>query len=411
MKQRVYPIRGAIQNYAWGGKEFIPKLFNIKNIENQPFAEIWLGAHQRGPAKILDNGNSIPLDEWLYHHPEALGERVTRKFGNRLPYLFKVLDVNAMLSIQTHPTKKAAEIGFAKENEEGIELTARNRNYKDDNHKPEVMVALTDFWLLHGFKSKEAIKEILNEVPEFASLAGSFKSISTKEVDNEIFHLYKSLMEMSQSQVDDILRPLGKRLSKAFAKNKIEKSNPDYWAALAFRDNMLEGGHFDRGIFSIYIFNLVQLQKGEAIFQDAGIPHAYLEGVNMELMANSDNVFRGGLTVKHVDVNELLQHMVFEPVVPNVLQGEEKKPNVKVYKTPAPDFELSQITLKDFEAYYCTEALTPETLIVMEGEVLVESGGKEFRMERGEAFFAPAESAYSMMSDGTAVIFMAAVPV
>jgi len=272
-------------------------------------------------------------------------------------------------------------------------------------------VALTEFWLLHGFKSVNAIKEILDIVPEFASLAKYFQEVKSKDVENEIFQLYKCLMEMSQSQVDEILKPLGERLSKAFSENKIEKSNPDYWAALAFRDNMLEGGHYDRGIFSIYIFNLVQLQKGEAIFQDAGIPHAYLEGVNMELMANSDNVFRGGLTVKHVDVNELLEHVVFEPVVPNILYGVEKKPNVKVYKTPAPDFELTRILLKDFEAYYCMEALTPETLIVMEGEVLVESGGKEFRMERGESFFAPTESAYSMMSDGTAVVFKAAVPV
>ena len=134
--RKIYPIKGAVQNYAWGGTTFIPQLMNVQNADNQPFAEIWLGAHHRGPAQVQDNGHSTTLNEWLVNHPDALGNRVVKKFGNTLPYLFKVLDVNKMLSIQTHPSKEAAEIGFKKENEAGISLTAKNRNYKDDNHKP-----------------------------------------------------------------------------------------------------------------------------------------------------------------------------------------------------------------------------------------------------------------------------------
>lgn len=408
--KKVFPIKGAIQNYAWGGKEFIPKLMGLQNVDSQPFAEIWLGAHQRGPAMLKINGKEISLKDFLEKNPNALGEKVINDFGKTLPYLFKVLDVNQMLSIQTHPTKQAAEIGYYAEEKAGIPITAFNRNYKDDNHKPEVMVAMSEFWLLHGFKSLEAIEGVLKSVPEFKMLLEYYQRILQKEVDTKLFHFYKNLMEMSQKTVDEILKPLGERLSLAFSKDEIEKSNPDYWAALAFRDNMLKGGHFDRGIFSIYIFNLVCLQKGEGIFQDAGIPHAYLEGVNMELMANSDNVFRGGLTVKHVDVKELLQHMVFEPVTPNILTGTEVERGVKVYKTPAPDFELTRILLKDFQLYHCTKTKSPETLIVMQGEVILQSGNEEFRLGRGEAFFASSESEYTLMSDGTSVVFKAAVP-
>ena len=408
--KKVFPIKGAIQNYAWGGKEFIPKLMSLQNADSQPFAEVWLGAHQRGPAQLNVDGKEISLKSFLEENPEALGEKVINKFGKRLPYLFKVLDVNKMLSIQTHPTKKAAEIGYYAEEKTGIPINAFNRNYKDDNHTPEVMVAMTEFWLLHGFKSLEAIEEVLKSVPEFKMLLEYYQRILQKEVDNKLFHFYKNLMEMSQRTVDEILQPLAERLSLDFVVNKLPKNSPDYWAALAFRDNMLEGGHFDRGVFSIYIFNLVCLQKGEGIFQDAGIPHAYLEGVNMELMANSDNVFRGGLTVKHVDVNELLEHVIFEPVIPNVLTGTEIDQGVKVYETPAPDFELTRIFLKDSEKYFCENAMTPETLIVMQGIVRVKSGNDEFRLERGGSFFATSGSEYTLVSDETAIIFKAAVP-
>ena len=407
--KKIHPLKAAVQHYAWGGTSFIPNLLNVQNVDNQPFAEIWLGAHQRGPAQLEVDGKTLFLNKWLEQNPDALGEKCIEKFGKTLPYLFKVLDVNKMLSIQSHPTKKAAEIGFLKENKAGISITAPHRNYKDDNHKPEVMVAMTDFWLLHGFQSEEAIEQVLASIPEFEKLLFFFQKIKTEESKSRIFQFYKHLMTMPVVEVGEILKPLGERLSIAFTKNKISKNNPDYWAALAFRDNVLEGGHFDRGIFSIYIFNLLMLQKGEGIFQDAGIPHAYLEGVNMELMANSDNVFRGGLTVKHIDVNELLQHVVFEPVVPNILHGKEIAEGVKVFKTPAPDFELTQITLNDFQNYNAS-AETPETLIVMHGAVLVWNNMQEFRLQKGQSFFAPAGSEYTLVADGGSVVFKADVP-
>ncbi|MEM9848470.1 MAG: mannose-6-phosphate isomerase, class I, partial [Bacteroidota bacterium] len=321
----ILAIKGKVQNYAWGGKDFIPALIGVENKAQQAFAELWMGAHHRGPAQI--EGSEQTLADLIEEKPnEMLGQVIAEKFDHRLPFLFKILDVNKMLSIQTHPTKAQAIAGFEKENKVGVPLTAKHRNFKDDNHKPEIMIALTDFWLLHGFQSVAAIHQCLHEVLEFEPLRPHFQTRSIRQ-------LYQHIMELPQASVNEILAPLQKRLN---AVEDLPKSSPDYWAKLAFQD-YTRAGDFDRGIFSIYLFNLVQIAPGRAIFQDAGIPHAYLEGVNVELMANSDNVFRGGLTPKHIDVPELMHHLKTDAVVPKVFEGEQLTANERVYRTPAPD--------------------------------------------------------------------------
>lgn len=391
------PLRGAVRHYDWGGTNFIPKLIGMENPGQLPFAELWMGAHPSAPAQALRNGQAQPLNEIIEAAPEAvMGERVAADFQNRLPYLFKVLDVQKMLSIQAHPTKAQAEEGFQRENEVGIPLDAANRNYKDDNHKPELMLALTDFWLLHGFKSMPDIQETIKKVPEFAPLQGM-------ATQGDIYELYKYIMEMPDKAVNAMLQPLEERLSRTTPK----KNTPDYWAKQAFRDHPPRNGNYDRGVFSIYLFHLLRLQPGAAIFQAAGIPHAYLEGVNVELMANSDNVFRGGLTSKHVDVPELLKSLVFEAVEPHIMVGERLSETETVFRTPAPDFELREITISDQVAHDCPSADAPHTLIVMEGEVQVNQ--RIFR--RGEIFFAPVGSAYRITTNTPkALIYKATVP-
>lgn len=395
---KIFPIKGAIQHYAWGGTEFIPNLTNTQNRDNQPFAELWMGMHHRGPAVI--EGSKQTLANFIESDPKGiLGKKVAEQFDNRLPFLFKILDVNKMLSIQTHPTKEQAEIGFAKEEKAGIPITAKHRNFKDDNHKPEIMIALTNFWLLHGFQQASAIQTTLENIPEFAPLLPYFSN-------QNIYDLYQKIMEFSQEAVDELLTPLQERLSK---EKDLVKSNPDYWAKLAFEDYTRDG-HFDRGIFSIYLFNLVNIPIGEAIFQDAGIPHAYLEGVNVELMANSDNVFRGGLTPKHIDVPELMNHLVTEGITPKILNGKRLSENEKVYRTPAPDFEVSQIQLSHNEQYKrISEA--PDILIVMQGSIKVQSELTNFNRNRGEIFFAAYGVDYEIMAEEETMIFRASVPV
>lgn len=402
--QKVYRLEGKVQHYAWGGDAYIPALLGNDNLSQEPHAEYWMGTHQRGPSVVSIEEEKIDLAALIEQAPiQILGEAVANQFNQKLPYLFKVLDVNKMLSIQSHPTKGQAEIGFERENKEGVDLTASYRNFKDDNHKPEVMVALTDFWLLHGFKSKLAIEDLLLSIPEFKSLYPHFQ-------EGGIYHLYKTIMEMPQLEVDRLLVPLGARLAKQFMSGTLTKDQADYWAALAFRDNVLEGGHQDRGIFSIYLFNLVGLKKGEGIFQDAGIPHAYLEGVNMELMANSDNVFRGGLTYKHIDVDMLMKHLVFDSVEPHILKGEQISSFERVYKTPAPDFELSHIQINATDNY-STQSHAPQTLMIMEGAVNIKTAVNTLQFTKGTVAFLTAGTKYDIQAIENASLYKASVPV
>ncbi|HEY8387254.1 MAG TPA: mannose-6-phosphate isomerase, class I, partial [Parasegetibacter sp.] len=200
--QRVFKLAGKVQHYAWGGESFIPALLNISNQEGKPYAEYWMGAHDNTPAELLlNNGKKMPLNTFIEQQPaEILGEKTANRFG-RLPFLFKVLDVKDMLSIQVHPTKREAEKGFERENLAGIPLSAPQRNYKDDNHKPEIMVALSDFWLLHGFKHQPEIEKTLNEFPAFHPLIPDFKKYGFKE-------LYRKLMKLPQQEIDLLLAPL-----------------------------------------------------------------------------------------------------------------------------------------------------------------------------------------------------------
>ena len=399
--QAIIPLNGVVQHYDWGGFEFLPQLLSSPNPEHKPFAELWMGTHKKGTASAnLPDGN-ISLADLISQHPvQILGEKVATYFQGRLPFLFKILDVRKMLSIQAHPTKKSAELGFQRENKAGIPLNAFHRSYRDDNHKPEVMVALTDFWLLHGFKSQAAISAILREIPAFQSLQSVF-------VDEDIKVLYQHIMELPQAEVDLILGPLKQQLDAKAATGPIEKSSPDYWAKQAFEDYTRDG-HYDRGIFSIYLFNLVFIPKGKGIFQDAGVPHAYLEGVNVELMANSDNVFRGGLTPKHIDVPELLKHLVFSPVVPKVLDGQKDNPVVTSFATPAPDFALSQLHFTPEQSSLKEQVSSTATIyIVMDGTVEVISPEKTYNFQKGSVFLVPAQKGIDIQSDGDALLFAA----
>ncbi|WP_420579816.1 mannose-6-phosphate isomerase, class I [Reichenbachiella sp.] len=395
---KLHSLKGKVQNYAWGGASYIPSLLNI-SAEDKPYAEYWLGAHNNAPS-MLDSGET--LNEYINTNSQAiLGSSIDEKFG-RLPFLFKVLDVNDMLSIQVHPTKAEAEKGFAKENELGIPITAAHRNYKDDNHKPEIMVALSEFWLLHGFLPKTKLKETITNTTELKRLIPTFE-------DGGYKGLYQAVMEESDEQTEKVLRPLVERVLPKYEAGALDKSSADYWAAKAFKTFCLDG-KLDKGIYSIYFFNIVKVNAGEAVFQDAGIPHAYMEGQNMELMANSDNVLRGGLTPKHVDVPELLKHVAFEETHPNIMQGELQADGLeRIYKSPAPDFELSKIDLKNGDEYINTSR-TAEILIVLQGEVSITQSNTEVDRSKGEAVFVAAEAEYSIQTKNEAVLYKATAP-
>jgi mannose-6-phosphate isomerase, class I len=400
--KKIFRLKGVVQYYNWGGSAFIPSLIGLENASHQPFAEYWLGAHDNASSTVmLSETESEPLNKLIQANAGLLlGHQVNDKF-HRLPYLLKILDVKDMLSIQVHPNKKNAEADFARENLSGIPTDSPKRNYKDDNHKPELMVALSDFWLLHGFKNKKAVNETLNAVCELQPLAAIFTKAGYEG-------LYKYIMEMPQEEVNDILQPLLQRIITQYHQQSLEKSSADFWAARAAL-TFNSPGKIDRGIFSIYLFNLLFLKKGEAIFQAAGVPHAYLEGQNVEIMANSDNVLRGGLTPKHIDVKELMKHIVFKAVRPKIIQPAAND-HRKIFNTPAADFELSLFEIRKKESIH-HRAGTTEIVLVVDGELILKKNDTEILLSRGQSAVLVYGAAVAMKTATGTAFYLASVPI
>ena len=196
----IYPLTGTLQNYVWGGEDFLPELLHFAKQPHTHYAEWWLGAHVSSPSIIKVDGKSQSLMEFLTQNPTALGAQSRATFGDELPYLLKILDVKKPLSIQLHPTKRQAESGFAAENARGVDLKDPKRTYKDNNHKPEMMIALSDFWLLHGFKTKVKIIETLKTRPSLTALLGKLER-------QNLHDFYADIMQSGQAELADWLLP------------------------------------------------------------------------------------------------------------------------------------------------------------------------------------------------------------
>jgi mannose-6-phosphate isomerase len=386
--QTAYKLHGVHRHYDWGGTQFIPQLMQLKNDQNKPFAEYWMGAHLSAPAIIdTDQYGSITLDQLL---------EKDKSFGS-LPYLYKILDVASMLSIQVHPTKVNAVIGYEKEEAAGIPIDAANRNYKDKNHKPEVMVALSDFWLLHGFLAPALLQKRLED---FKPLNGLVKAFANDDYKN----LYQHFMQLDTAASDAILKPLLEEAIIAVKNGNVDKLHPHWWAN-KYYNGVVPSSHIDKGIFSIYILNIVFIPKNHGIFQGAGLLHAYLEGQNIELMANSDNVLRGGLTPKHVDIQELIQHVQFRATYPALMEGTPINNNEVNYPCPVSDFGLSKLVIKTGE-FYTIHTQSIEMLLVMEGQM--EINGTSFKV--GEVAMIKPEQAIELHSTTGTLIFRSFAP-
>lgn len=392
----IYPLNGRLQHYVWGGERYIPHLLHIDKTESH-YAEYWLGAHPSAPSQILYAQEKISLCDFLHQNPTALGKQSRQLFGDNLPYLLKILDVANPLSIQLHPTKKQAEIGFAQENTAGIPLNDPKRTYKDDNHKPEMMIALSDFWLLHGFKTKAQILDTLCQRPSLADLA-------TKLASQNLADFYADIMLATQDQLAQWLLPIIDGQQKAYEQNQLAIQDPDYWVLYTLHAMNISRDKLDAGLMSFYLFNIVNLQVGEGIFQAAGVPHAYLRGQNIELMACSDNVIRGGLTPKHVDIEQLLKIIDCSEIVPQIIAPAPKN-QVYTYPTPIADFALSNMPYaKNTEI--SDRTLNGTILLVMAGEISLEAAQQKLTLKQGQAAFIEADTDYRVhgMQEGYAVL-------
>ena len=394
----IYKLTGSLQNYVWGGHQYIPQLLNIPAEENQYYAEWWLGAHHSAPSTIEVDGKHVLLTEFLQKNPTALGVQSRASFGDELPYLLKILDVAQPLSIQLHPTKTQAEIGFAEENAKDIELKAPTRTYKDNNHKPEMMIALSDFWLLHGFKNKSDIIETLESRSSLAPLA--------KKLHKQDLHaFYADIMQAEQAQLHQWLSPILLANQADYEANNLDLTNPDYWVLYTIDAMNISLDKLDAGLICFYLFNIVHLKKGEGIYQDAGIPHAYLRGQNIELMACSDNVIRGGLTPKYVDIPELLKIVDCREVEPKIISSVPQYARIFTYATPAQDFALQNIQYECGETHHL-KAQSASILLVMNGQLNLRSETTAVSLKQGEAAFITANASYEVegLIEGYAVV-------
>jgi mannose-6-phosphate isomerase len=395
--QKAYKLQGKHRHYDWGGTSFIPSLMGIENVDQLPYAEYWMGAHPSAASLVFTPNGVINLDLLVHENPKMwLGQKTANDFG-AVPYLFKILDVNKMLSIQVHPTKEQAFLGYEKEQIAGIPLDAAYRNYKDKNHKPEVMVALSDFWLLHGFLPPAMLAERLQSQLQFHPLINEFKG-------EDYQHLYTYFMELPMELSDQILQPLLVEAAVEVKNGRVTKSDPHYWAHKYYADG-IPATNIDKGIFSIYILNIVHLPKYSGIFQGAGLLHAYLEGQNIELMANSDNVLRGGLTPKHVDSSELIQQVNFTPTFPAILKGDFITKQETNYPCTTSDFGLTKIALEVGETYTITSR-SIEMLLAMEGAVLVD----DLPLKAGDSVVIQPDSKIKLIAQQPTVLFRSFVP-
>ncbi len=365
-----YPLHGLAQHYAWGGRRFIPRLLNWPVEDAERVAEWWLGAHEDAPSVIMTAHGPQPLHYAIAHQPERfLGSAVRGRHGDRLPFLLKVLDVEAPLSIQAHPDAEQARAGFARDNAAGLAAHDRRRHYRDPFPKPEMMVALSPFWLLHGMRADAEIDALLARQPEWAPLR-------QRLAEEGGAGLYRHLLRLPQPEVAALLAPLWQRLARQPA---VGPDDPDHWAA-----RLADARREDRGVFGCYLLNLVGLRPGEAIFQPARLPHAYLHGRNVELMANSDNVLRAGLTEKPVDVEALLEVMEGAAARPRVMSAPDGCGLQPYPRCGGEYFALDQLLLGEGEAASWL-AEGPEVLLVVDGSLQVRHAEGEIELAQGQS--------------------------
>ncbi len=395
-------MRNTIQEYAWGSYTSIPDLLGADSPASRPQAELWMGAHPKAPSLVDCDGKWVSLLELIEKNPkDTLGVEVSRKFGNRLPYLFKVLAAAKPLSIQAHPSLTQAKEGFERENQQKIPFDAPNRNYKDDNHKPECICALTHFWALNGFRK---ISEMISLMEKICSkgLKQELDNLRKHQDSKGLKTFFKSMMTMENDRQKQII-------SDAIQQAHKFKDDDHAYKWMIDLYNEYPG---DIGIFSPIILNLICLKPGRAMFLQAGELHAYLDGVGIELMANSDNVLRGGLTPKHVDVPELLSVLNFEERELNVLSAEDIDGCESEYTSRAEEFVLSLISVKEGLPCHSARNRSIEILLCIQGDATIIDLGKQIRipLDKGKSVCVPAAvEAYSIV--GHAIIYKASVPV
>ncbi len=393
-------MRNRIRPYAWGSRIAIAELLGEPVPSPHPYAELWLGAHPGDPSQVEVAGELRRLDEVIEADPVGqLGIEVFERFGARLPFLFKVLAAEQPLSLQAHPSNDLARRGFDLENAAGIPLNNSSRNYKDPFHKPELICALTEFEALCGFREpSETVKVLAGlEVPQ---LDHYLSMLSGQQDADGVRALFSTLVTLPQTTLGPLLSTLQ---SQAMA--KLAAGGSEFVAEYRTALELGERYPGDWGVLAALMMNRITLQPGEALYLPAGNLHAYLSGVGVEIMANSDNVLRGGLTPKHVDVPELMRILDFSAGDREILHGHRREGDELYYPTTAPEFELSRLDLAGNRIGEMVELSSrgPQVLLCTEGNVqLVSGAGCNLDLRRGQsAWISAKDSKVNVWGAGT----------
>ncbi|MGW5737693.1 MULTISPECIES: mannose-6-phosphate isomerase, class I [Streptomyces] len=379
-------LTNTIRPYAWGSTTAIAELLGVEPT-GEPQAEMWMGAHPGAPSRT----GRGPLDEVIDEDPaRELGRAAVARFGPRLPFLLKLLAAGAPLSLQVHPDLEQAREGYEDEESRGVPIDAPHRNYKDANHKPELICALTEFDGLCGFRDPVEAADLLAGLG-VDSLKPYVDLLHAKPQEGALREVLTAVLTADPEQMAATVTEVttaAERLGGAYAP----------YAGIAH--------HYpgDPGVIAAMLLNHVRLQPGEALFLGAGVPHAYLDGLGVEIMANSDNVLRCGLTPKHVDVPELLRIVRFEATEPGILRPEATPDGEEVYDTPIDEFRLSRFVLPEGAASHDLTAATPQILLCVAGSVRVGDAGE---LAPGQSVFVPAEEKTEVSGVGT--VFRATV--
>ncbi|MCK0090491.1 mannose-6-phosphate isomerase, class I [Rhodococcus sp. F64268] len=409
-------LHGIIQPYSWGSRTVLAELMGRPSPTGSPEAELWLGTHPNGPS-VLQCGAS--LQEAISESPEsALGSHSLSQFGAQLPFLLKVLAAETALSLQAHPTLEQARVGFARENAAGVPIHSPIRNYRDDNHKPELLVALTEFHALAGFRDVTRTVALIDalRVPELSGSAEELESHGLRTV-------FERWVSLNETDVHILLSALLKgctRYLHAYAEG-------DFRGEAKMLLDLADQYPGDLGILAALLLNQVKLEPGEGIYLDAGHLHAYVCGTGVEIMANSDNVLRGGMTSKNVDRDELMRVLRFDPITPPIVRAEplaDPSWNAVIlqYPTPAREFRLRRVEIDGRRAVGSDGARNyarcPQILLCTKGTCRISiegvdtiDFGSSFSVAQGESVWVPAGATVSFSSTGVdAQVFIASVP-
>jgi mannose-6-phosphate isomerase len=407
MANCIYKLHNQIKHYEWGSPDLIPRLIGTA-ADGAPWAELWMGSHSGAPSRVsLSDGapstdGEMSLGEFIAGDPcRYLGKKTAERYGE-LPFLFKLLAVEKPLSIQAHPNMAQAREGFERENREGLAPDAPRRNYRDPNHKPEILCALSPFTGMCGFRAPNEIRRLfavfsVAPSPLCKGLAPLSRALEIPDPADALRGFFAKLFGLSP----ELRTALTKFILSGDGSSSVDDSGVE-WELMRQFARLYPG---DPAIIAPLYLNVFRLEAGEAVFLKAGLLHAYIHGFAVELMANSDNVLRGGLTSKHIDIPELMKVLDFNPEKPQIIKP---KPGISCFSYPAPCEEFSLMVIRGTEKdrSLVLDRKAPLIAIVTEGDVSVGATV----LKRGESAYIPLADEEPLALQGNFTIYAALVP-